>query len=1751
MPRLSWQLLSFVFSLFLLSSSSSAFAYQDIIESLKKPAVSFAARLANAAVEPVSEQQRQALLQSAQFLSEREKCEQAYHLRYLLMEGIQQPQQDDWQQLAKEASCANQWRQAVYANYHAYQLAENKKQQLTALAYLGHAMDKSWQYSDDKAIALLKVVLQYQSIGWIEKRVADYERQREAQNRLELDRTFSEIEGETASLCLDFNDSLLEPQDFNYADYVRFEPAFNAHFHLLSSDELCADGAAFGTEYRVTVLAGFKSETGLQTDKALTDNFMVGNKAPKVWFENRRYVMPRSGRGVPVNAVNIDKLDLELYRIDERNLSQTFVRDTFQRNLDEDDVNNIRNRIGHSVWKGQADLHRSDNQTRVTNLPIAQLAAPTPGVYVLTAEDANADAEHQWGYQVSAQWLLVSDLGISTYQGKHGLTVTLHSLQTAKLLPGIRLALYGRNNVSLAEATTDADGVASFSHSVMSGKGGQQPERIMAFANDGDFNFFNLDKAPYDLSDRGVAGRKMSAAMDVFAYTERGVYRPGEVVNLTALLRSDLGMAIDGLPLTLKLIRPDDQVSYEQVLHSAGTGGYSTQLEVSETAMSGRWKVHFYVDPKSSAIGETAFQVEAIVPPRIAVDIKQAPQFLLADSRVTFSGAARYLFGAPAVALETVARLTFRRDSEPFKAFKDYHFGPLATLDMPETIELDPVETNQQGAFELAAQLEALQGIAYPLKARIQVTVTDVDGRSVADAENVPVKHGSLWLGIKSPEQVKSGNTSQMHLLAVDAQGQRVAQTVQYRLYEEISRYQWYQQAGDWHYRRQVSNRLVSNGEVTINELSDAAVDIPGDAGRYRLDVQNSDGSVTSSKQIQVGWMASGPAGVSPDRLTLNNEKSAYRIGEVARLRVKSPFTGHGELVIANDRVLSVRSFALHQGVADLEIPVDESWGAGAYALVTAYRPDAGREKLGPRRAIGVSWLGIDKAERALQVSIDAPDKVQSRQTLPVKVTVKGSGQGQHATDNIRLTLAAVDEGVLRLTGYALPDPLAHYFGQRHLGVEVRDLYGALIDGHAGLPAAIRSGAGASGMQGAPQSHVKIVSLFSGVLKVGADNSVEVPLQLPDFNGELRLMAIAWDDKRLGNSSKALTVRDPVVVMPSMPRFMSVGDKSRASILIQHVEGALGEYELDWSVSGTIALDADDEGMPSNNSQRFELTEKSRQLIEIPIEAMQSGKGELLLKLTGPDGVRIERQLAIGVRAAYLPDTQRLMGYLAAGDKTLLDTHSLRKVLPSTAQSSLSFSTSPDLNVPGLLKELDLYPYGCLEQVTSRAFPLLDLEALQQKWQYQSKVPVDKRLAKAVKLILQKQQSAGGFGLWDAQSNTELWLSMYAIDFLSEARSRGVHVPETAWKRALEWLQEQIRYPEVHDAELLNAQAYAVYILARLGEKPLKTARYLVDQLLQMQAGSKGDNQAASKLAISQLSAGLSMMGEAERAAKASKLAKNTSRQSGYRDYGSALRDMAAAILLQAQSTGLNADGAVAVKALARKMAERRWLSTQEQAWLVRTAAALTLQDEALQLSSFNGPVAGNGPLVFENVHHTLDDAAEIHNTGKNGAWYSLTITGSPLQAPAELSEGLSISRQYFDRQGNRLDMNSLQQGQYIVVVVEAEIKTQDTDHQLLIVDPLPAGVEIENDQLSHASSVDELHWLEGLYEVDYSAALDDRFVAAMDTSAGTKNVRVAYLARAVSPGQFVQSPVTVEDMYKPYYRARGKSSQIDISRSK
>ncbi|MFT3729281.1 MAG: alpha-2-macroglobulin [Terricaulis sp.] len=1576
--------------------------------------------------------------------------------------------------------------------------------------------------------------------------------------------------------CLEFSEDLSRDPSVHYADYLTVDPS--APYQVsVSGNLLCLGGLPFEPERQVTIKKGLPAANGDKT--AYDENFTLtfGDRPSYVGFAGGGVILPRSeADGIAIETVNVSRLAVEVLRVPDRILSQYDISQTGQNEeggWNYWDFNSAGSEVGVSVFKGKIDVpgaaaHRNSAVTTVFALGAA-LHDLRPGAYVVKVKDDSPSAgqhsnnEDSDSVASAYRWIMYTDMALQSFQGATGLDVVVRSLKTARPMSGVQLTLIAQNNEELSRARTDGNGRVHFAQALVNGEGPARARYVMAYGDAGDFAAQDLQRPAIDLSDRGVDGRHPPGDVDAYLYTERGVYRPGERVRLIGLIRDHLGRAISNRQSTLVVYRPNGTEARRMRIDVATlAGAIAKNIDIDRGAPRGMWRAVLTVDGQDASVGEVSWSVEDFVPQRLRVtfsptedQLRAQNVILRANSQQALNLQADFLYGAPGGGLAVQAEGRLMVDPTPFPAFAGYSWGKADESFDEQVFQLPNTTTDGQGHAQLLLALQNPPTTSLPLRARVVASVADPGGRVVRESFTLPARTDDLYIGIKPTfenQRAGAGQRVAFDVIAVNALGQRAGvRNVEWQIVREDWNYDWYLDNGTWRWRR-TGRDIPVDGE-TASISGSQALRIAKDGlrdGSYRLIVRDPATHTESSQRFGVGWGGPSEDNQTPDMVSVVGPTTPTRVGGRAHIQIRPPYAGEAEIVIATDRVLETRTVHVAATGSAIDVPVSTEWGPGAYVMVTVVTPRDPVNLPVPRRAVGVAYVPVDMGQRTLQVTAgQGLQHVRPNTHIEVPVNVANAPLGEH----VRVAIAMVDEGILNITKYDSPNPVNYFFGRRALGVDLRDDYGRLLNPNLGAPATARQGGDNLGGEGLTVVPTKTVAIVSDIVDVRNGRAV-IPVDIPDFNGTLRLMAVAWSENALGQSSGDIIVRDPVVAELILPRFIAPGDQAQAALNIDNVEGAPGTYTV--TVSGSAVAQIQPQ------PRRFQLGRGQRQTALVPFTGGPIGIGKISLRLDGPGGfTAITRSYDIQSRAPFLPistvETQPqgpAVSWRAPGDALAQ--------FQTGATARISFSNLANIDPAPLLDSLWQYPYGCSEQLTSVAMPLLYYNRLAGQANRSVDPRITRRVQDAATQLLDREGTDGAFGLWRSNdSEASPWLGAYVTDYLLRAQQSGIAVPRAPMEQAYVALRKVARlndfggvgyddrvyqWPGNNDTQDLlrsRSAAYALYVLAKAHQADIGQVRYYFDTRL---------NSEPSPLARAQIGAALYFLGDRARGHAAFQAAE---RALGYRNLGdwyqTPLRDLSGVLALAAEAGEIDLVNRLRTR-LERDAPDPNNMMTQEQVQLLLAANALLTRSGDVNVSQ-NGQHMNSHSIVA--TAQQLATGLVFQNNARGPVWRSLTRAGAPLAAPPAATGGYTISKEVYRLDGSRADLNTIRQGDRVVIVLSGQPEGART-YPTVLVDLLPAGLEIEsvlspsdgaaNSDYPDAGGNGPFAWIGKITYNNVAEARDDRYVASANLHA--ESFRYAYIARAVTPGRFTMPAVQVEDMYHPGVMSRTAPGVISIA---
>jgi uncharacterized protein YfaS (alpha-2-macroglobulin family) len=1561
-----------------------------------------------------------------------------------------------------------------------------------------------------------------------------------------------------------------------------------------------------GTRYAVTLSAPPPGSRG-QYPRPGTLATVVPDLTRDCWLDNDQgYLSTAGNRALLAHVVNVAYLHVTVTRVYDDNLvawRNAVSRERSEYSAGEEQIDAFARPAADRriPCPGPRNQRRDVRLSLDDLLPRAMSHSGAWRVVIEPPPPADGDDEQATSGGSSAV-VTLSDVGLTAKRTRGGLVAWATSLRSATPLPGVRVRAYSDKNQLLGTATTDADGLAHLSR--LHPAPGEAVAVLLADVAPDELTWLDLRKTEWDLADADTSGQPyLRTGHAAFVYADRGVYRPGETVHLRAIVRGPGDVAPKhSFPVRWRFRRPDlhDWRTVNAMLDADGATAADVPLPAD--LPTGQWTAEVSLaGDAGNPFGSVSFGVEEFVPNRLKVGLKlgSGDRYAIGDEPLGADVQADYLFGRPAAGLGV--DLSAHATPVPFAPadWADWTFGDAADTqradgpavaghhkrhngarsDEPATASATLDDAGRyHGSFDVADLVHLDDAAAAhpnryrgPWRVTAEASVREAGGRAVTVAKQVDVDAVPAYVGVRraADSQPAPGEPCpfRFQLVRPDGTADPRAADLTVRLLRESWNTNTIYRDGRYEYD---STRLLDPVvTATLHTEAGAATwsPTPPDAGEYVLEATQPDSGVITTTAFYAtdgqGWDDTVDR-THPDRLDVRvlgpgepdvpaadaRTRPAdvpQKVGTTARVLVAAPFAGRLLLTVETDDV--VQSQVIDMPASHVVVPIDVTAACrpGAFVTATVIRPIDPDAAWKPHRAFGVARLNVDPSDRKLTVAIDAPTELRPMRSLDVGLTVTDPDGNPVA--GAAVNVAAVDEGICSLTDFATPDPLAFFTSRRALGVESGDLYGLL------MPEAARPDVGGDGSgpeAGGARHHspvgghrVRPVALAWAAVHTDSAGHAVASFPVPTFQGQLRVMAVAYTVDRVGSADRDVTVRSPLLAQTSWPRFAAPGDRFTVPVVLFNNTPVGGTATVTVEPVGdllTLGGPVAPVALPAGGQRQVDLDVTVAQAV-----------GVARVRLTATmNGEQYQEELELPVRPAA-PEMQ--FGGIARGTTarpTMLA--GLVPMMPGTGSLHVDVTPWPTLNLHKGLDYLDRYPYGCAEQTTSTLFPLVALGEIGRAVDPARFDPVrirDKVDAGVVQLI-GMQTADGGLAMWPGGSDDWPWASVYAAHFLTVARSAGYAVPDDFYDHLIAYVRHQLDQATVA-TDGLEVQAYAAYVMA-LGGRPDRAAMSRLGELVAA-PGRPGDapgidgagGDARLFLSLAELLAGRRDV--AESLLPAGMPPVRAGRQHDG-NLASPTRDRALLILAAEEVDPDRAD----LPDLVQQLADTPWASTQDVAFSVLAigeylqaeadrhpttfdAARLLVGPKVLASSSGGAPLAWEGPAQA-SLRIELAGAADA--VGHIG-WLQ---TGVPLSPPPAASHGMTIGRRYVTADGR--DVRGVVRSGDLVRV---ELTIDGPAHlpNVVVDDLLPAGLEVENARLATAAHDQGSASSDVPAFGDVTDVRDDR-VVIVGSIAGSGHCRATYLARAVTPGVYVAPPARAEAMYDLNTNAISASGTLAVT---
>lgn len=1501
-----------------------------------------------------------------------------------------------------------------------------------------------------------------------------------------------------------------------------------------------------GTMYTLTFRKGLRSYNGYTLDTPLTRSFVIPRRAPSVGFATvGRYLPPEGGLAIPVHAVNTTNVEITVAAVLPQNLVQLMARennvyrssayyrdywsDGYQEGADSDTTLELCQEPvkGTILMKGSVDSVVEKN-IRLTDF----MSGVKRGVFLVTLKNKDTDEESP---NIKPRLICVSDIGLSARIAENEIQVWVTSLRNGAPVADASVQLFASNNSLIASGKSSHDGVARIPLT----KSTSKPFLVTATTADGtDQSFIPLSgSTQVDENIDFVSSYLQADQCTAFVFADRGLYRHGEPIHLQALLRNPEASAPQPFPVVLKIEKPDGKIYKSLTLMPDARGAVlpSDVITIPEDQPSGEWIFRLSTPgDKGMTLGICFIKIESFVPPQLRVSVNATQDDKLFDKPLSFGIHAEHLFGNPAAGLKVEATVTYVEKPFDPVGWKAYSFGDGARTirDNYQVLGKGTFDSEGNATFSLVPDSTRLPSAM--ISAIIEGTAFETGGRPVSVRNEANLHIYPIYIGLKTPasRELMVSQTNTLSIAAVDFTGKRAdkPRPLEITLSKLTHIYGYTQNdQGDYLWKDETIKAPVSTDSIVTTPDTDVAYTFAIEStGEYRITVNDpaTQASTAYTFNVTDGSQSSERSSLSnPAKVELSFDKHDYVAGDTAKLRITSPFLGSALFSLERNTIIETRVFTLTNTTTVLDIPVTREMYPNIQATISVIRPAEIEASWSAHRASGVAVLKVSRPENKLAVVCQpSAEIIQGGSKIHLSLDVSGTD----ATNACYATLYVTDEALHLLTNQKTPDPYS-YFSQGHTSdIAFYDLFRLLMPITADTVSAYAARIGGDGDSGLSRRISPIVSRRFKPLSLAIKNirviggHAEETFILPEFAGEVRVTAVVWNSTASGSTSKTLKVTPKLVARPDAPRFLACGDKTSLTLTLHNQSGADCEVNYQAAFSGPLSGDTAPKSviLKAGESQVVSLFAKASD---------QPGNGQVTFTATGAGETHVET-IDLPIRPAMPLVTTTECTVVHPG-KSLVFSVPQDQVASTVAQSLRGHDSSFSLFIPALSYLLD-YPYGCLEQTTSSAFPLIYAGGTLTRLLPADTNSVQETREKIYAAIVRisAMQSDRGFYVWYDIPQYNNSTTVYACHFLAEAAQAGYAVQ----KQILEQNDRILnRLADSTDETMTTLRTYCCEVLALSGKPNRAAMLSLYD-----------DRDNLSPEGLAHLSRAFSLSGDRGRGLSLMKaFTSSTSLESTA--FG-----ILAWIELDAPESATRAHALLA-QLIASRNKQGHWGTTHNNAIALLAIGALAQrQGDAtsrldLDFTTSDGTSLGtitNSQRLIQAKGQTIT----VQNKGKGDAYVSRTWSAVPLKTSVTATaNGLSISRRYQNPDGVEINPAELSRGDEVIVELTIKLDPETgTLADAVVEELLPACLEPETESLAEAQTC---LWVDPDEEDDIlrREVRDDRLLFFLNPI--SKNITIHYAARVVSAGEFTVPPASIEGMYRPEVNSRTEPGSLTI----
>ncbi|ADR20395.1 hypothetical protein MATR_19860 [Marivirga tractuosa] len=1580
-----------------------------------------------------------------------------------------------------------------------------------------------------------------------------------------------------AYISLVFSDPILNNQDFNtYVEVKRFDLSFTVDNNEL---KIFGKNGSLHGELDITVHKNLKNSKGLGLDKESQYSLQVSTFKPQVkLMAGQGNILPSTNELVlPIRVVGLKAIEVEVVKIFPNNMGQYF--------QDNELGGTYRlRRVGRPVVRKIIPLVKAGitdyyDWSKIS-LDLKDLFEAEKGAFYQVNIDFTKDmavyncegmsdeadieeytydpktvdwdnnrnryyGEYDWNERDNpchdmyyrsntsvSKMLFASDIGLTAKKAENNkLHVLSTDIPTTDAVESVNLKLYDYQNQLISEGKTDASGMAELPLH-------RQPFLLVA-EKEKEFAYLKLeDGDALSLSNFDVSGATAKEGLKGFIYGERGVWRPGDTLNLSFILEDTYQRVPEGQKVVLDLFNPQGQLYKSYLPYKKEGPIYSFRPSTSSESPTGNW---FCKVRAGSAEFTKNIKIETIKPNRLKIDVDFGKEILKQSEGNYANLSVRWMHGAVARNLKADFDIFTKATKTSFKDFYGYNFDDPGKEFYTDSKKIFESRINEKGEASFPIKVENKSEAPGMLRLVLNGKVFEEGGDFSIHTSSVLYSPYKSYVGINVPSVEENsakpvlytGKNNSIQLVNVDEEGNKTNnKSVTVELYK--LEWRWWWDYGDDNISNYVSSRY-NNPKKTYtvnleNGQKDWNLNIDNDDwGRYFIRIKdNSSGHSTGEvvyfrRSDWYGTMAKEMGGANVLNFSLSKEEA--QVGEEVAVKIPSSGVGHAYVTVETGKALIQKEYiSLEDQETIYKFTLSEEMAPNIYVHVSLIQPHGNQYNDLPLRMYGVRNVMVENKATLLEPEVQAPKNAQPKEIIQLTVNEKNGKP-------MAYTIALVDEGLLGLTNYKTPQPWDHFYAREALGVRTYDMFEDVLGSFAGKYGRLLAVGGdeMGPMEEKSESRFKPVVEYLGPFYLDKGDKRTHTVTIPQYIGELRMMLVAADKSgTYGSFEKSISINQPLMMLATLPRVMGPGETTKMPITLFANDPSIKTANVKVSSTGKLK---------SSKEMQVKLNPDSETIVYVDVEAEKAlGSGKV--HITATSG---KNKAVYDVNMDVRPSNPRM---ISVKDKLLEDQETWTADyqplgMLGTNESVLELSTLPPLNLDQRTSYLIRYPHGCIEQTTSSVFAQLylsDLISLKEEKKYE----IQRNIEAAIERLRNFQLPSGGFSYWPGMQTANEWGTSYAGHFLVEAQSRGYAVPKDMLRNFQKFQSEMANNwnsSTRYRSDLY--QAYRLYTLALAGEPDMAPMN-------RMRENTGISELSKWLLANAYAQSSYQDVGE-EMITNLTKEVKDYRELSG--TFGSSTRDEAI-ILETLVKLGRKKDAFDMLQGIAEKLGDSDyWMSTQTTAYCLIAVAEYTKGFPAS--GNLNASVKIDEQVIninqlgyFTQVNLLdADKSMKIEASNKSGAplYVRLIRQGIPLEGGEKSdAKNLSISVNYYDNDGAQVDIKKMKQGtDFKAIVTVKNPGTKGELKELALTQIFPSGWEILNTRLNDTGAGNQ-------DKAKYKDIRDDRVLTYFDLKAGEQK-SFTVLLNASYKGRYYLPSVQAEAMYDNSIYANLEGKWVEV----